>query len=441
MNLILLSGTEDIKNMIKAQAAERSWTIVESTMLHVLNDVERERPEAVIYVWDPELGLEPLAYLRQELTQPILFITEERQASFIRDAFRLGATDVLIFPEEAGQFTDRTGKVVDRWAERQAKVRREEIAPEEKRRAHILSFYSGSGGAGRSLLAATFAQTMRIETGAETLLVDLNIQYGAVEQFLGLEQSRPFTELKAVIHELSELHIKSVVSRLEDSGLELFGSPKDDQIVSDWTEADIRQLLRAFRTYYSLIVVDLPVEIDVLSYTALQLSDEIIYVLTADLPGLRAFRRARLYLESLGIDVESKMRVIINKQNATSPIKVSHLKKMLSTPIDGVVRDDHRRVHARILHGVPIRRANERPRNAVARDVRQWAVDAAERLGLRPRRKLAFGARGNLIERSPGWRKGFFERLVPDVLRSRIAAQAREQEELARLEKALNSKE
>lgn len=187
MNLILLSGTEDIKNMIKAQAAERSWTIVESTMLHVLNDVERERPEAVIYVWDPELGLEPLAYLRQELTQPILFITEERQASFIRDAFRLGATDVLIFPEEAGQFTDRAGKVVDRWAERQTKARGGEIAPEEKRRAHILSFYSGSGGAGRSLLAATFAQTMRIETGAETLLVDLNIQYGAVEQFLGLE--------------------------------------------------------------------------------------------------------------------------------------------------------------------------------------------------------------------------------------------------------------
>jgi len=59
----------------------------------------------------------------------------------------------------------------------------------------VIAFTSGKGGCGRSLLASTLAQTLMLESTVGVLLVDLNLQYGGVETYLGVENDRTLYDL------------------------------------------------------------------------------------------------------------------------------------------------------------------------------------------------------------------------------------------------------
>ena len=48
----------------------------------------------------------------------------------------------------------------------------------------VFSFYSGSGGTGKSIVSSVFAQTLKLESTANVLFIDLNLQYGGAENGL-----------------------------------------------------------------------------------------------------------------------------------------------------------------------------------------------------------------------------------------------------------------
>ena len=62
-----------------------------------------------------------------------------------------------------------------------------------------------------------FAQTMKLETTAEVILIDLNGQYGGVETMFSIESNRSLADLIPVIGELNESHIRNVSKTQEHS--------------------------------------------------------------------------------------------------------------------------------------------------------------------------------------------------------------------------------
>lgn len=373
--ILFVSTTEEMAQqliaLLEGGSFQLRWTMTDNA----LNEIAREMPALVIMIHDEESGLDTIRSLRRESAVPLFYIVEERNPLFIRDAFRLGATDILLFPDEASQLEERVAKAIERAKLGSALLMQEGNVSKSGggRRSKVISFYSGKGGSGKSLLAATLAQTLRLDERADVILIDFNLQYGGVEGYLGIEGGRSFIELKPVLQELNELQIKSAVSRLPGSGLEVFISPKEISSEHRWNEHDVRLFFRALRAYYEVILIDTPTEIDDLSYAVLRQSDLIFYILNPELPALHAFRRSQLYFEQLGIDTKDKLQILINRASPSSTVKASDLTRLLPFPVVAAIREDVNRVRERLRRNIPLRLHHERPKNAVAADIRRLA--------------------------------------------------------------------
>lgn len=239
----------------------------------------------------------------------------------------------------------------------------------------IYSFYSGKGGSGRTLVSSTFAQTLKLESTAQVIFIDLNLQFGGSETFLSIESNRSLADLSPVINELNENHIRNVSEKEKHSKLEVLLSPRDAEVGESVTEEFIATLLRTCRRNYDFVVVDLPVQINEQTYRALEESDRIYYVLNLDTPSLQVLRQVELLFSRLGIDAKERMTLIVNKVSKENEIQPGDVKNLTDYPIEVKIKNDSRALQSYVNKGEIVRKeANEKKLPPFAKDIHKWVI-------------------------------------------------------------------
>ena len=229
------------------------------------------------------------------------------------------------------------------------------------------------------MLAASFAQTMKLESSAEVILIDLNGQYGGVETLLSIESNRSLADLQPVIEELNESHIRNVSQTQEHSKMEVLISPCDAEILETLDEEFIAKLLRTCRRTFDYVIVDLPSSINGLVVTAMEESDKIYYVLTPDTPSLKIMKQYEELSERLGLVLTSRMEIALNKLSKNYEVKQKDLKNVLRYPIIASIRQDTKGLQSFINQGQPVRKqAKERKLIPFAKDIRKFARQVAK---------------------------------------------------------------
>ena len=164
-----------------------------------------------------------------------------------------------------------------------------------KKNGRVIAVFSGKGGAGVSFVGTNLAAAM----GAPTLLVDLNLQAGDASSFLGLE---PKYSLSDFVHNRARLD-DSLMSSLVTShspNLAVLPAPLEAHEAEDIKPEDVSEILYLLGQRYEHIVLDLPHTFDPVTVSALDLADDILLVLTLDIPGIRGTKRATKVFERLG---------------------------------------------------------------------------------------------------------------------------------------------
>ena len=333
-------------------------------------EISRIQPDIVLLHEGADgIGMQLIPYILREVTHvEIIYLTESKDLIRIRDASRVGAFDVLFFPDEINAIEDVLSRAVkalktnhasdlDTWG-----------------RGQVMAFYSGKGGSGKSLVSSTLAQSLQLDFGSSVLLIDLNFQYGGIETFLQLEGNRNLYDLTPVLNELNDNHIRSVTVVEPYSQAEVLVSPADLEVSEQITEEHVERLLRTARLYYDYILVDLPSEMTNMTYTTLQEADKIYYLLTPDALSLRIFNRVLGAFNMVGIDPADRLELLLNRVHRDSEIGKKEIRQRFTFEISGTFRDDYKKVDQAVNRGNPLRTApNERNISLFAKDVKKFA--------------------------------------------------------------------
>ncbi|MBS4210382.1 AAA family ATPase [Bacillus sp. FJAT-50079] len=300
----------------------------------------------------------------------ILYIHDRQDFHMLREIIRAGATDYMVIPDEMDILEERIRGI----ASIKAGVAEGAATSGFKRGSgQVFAFYSGKGGVGKTFLSSAFAQTLKLESTAKVLFVDLNLQYGGAETFFGVEGNRSLIDLKPVIHEINDNHIRNISENEPSSKLEILISPRDAELAESIDGDFVTRLLRACRRSYDFIIVDLPSEMDEVTYAALEESDRIYYVMTLDTPSIRVLKHVEELLLRLGIESEGRLELIINEKGRENELNKKDLERFVQYPISAEIKRDIKGVQAAINQGRPVRSVQkEKKMIPAAKDVHKW---------------------------------------------------------------------
>jgi pilus assembly protein CpaE len=300
----------------------------------------------------------------------IVYISDIQNFELLRELNRLGVMEYLVLPEEEWLLVDRIKEITE------SKLFSNDNSSTEgfkRGGGKVFTFYSGSGGAGKSLISTSFAQTLKIESTAKVLYIDLNLQYGGSETFLGLDSNRSIIDLLPVIHELNEHHIRNIAEKERYSNLEILVSPRDAEMAERIDEDFILRLIRASKRSYDFIIIDVPTWMDERVYTALEESEKIYYVMNYDTVAIRVLKSVEGLLKQLGVIIEEKLELVLNFKGKDNELNLKDIERFVGYPIAVKIRRDLKGVQSFVNQGVPLRKElKDKKLPPVAKDVQKW---------------------------------------------------------------------
>jgi pilus assembly protein CpaE len=307
----------------------------------LLADVIRLRPTAVVIVLTGDHQERDFALIKQLTVKcpetAIITAAHDSSPSLILGSMRSGAREFLQLPINADEFKT----VLDRIEEFNATV-------VSKRNGRTVAVFSGKGGAGVSFFATNLAAAMTVPT----VLVDLNLQTGDASSFLGLEPKYSLTDFVRNRTRLDDSLIKSLVTP-HSSHLSLLAAPLEPHEAEDVKPEHITEVLHLLGQRFQYLILDLQHTFDPVTVAALDLADEILVIMTLDIPGIRNTKRALKVFERLGYP-RVKIRVVVNRWTKNIDVKLEKVEAHLDERLIGLVPNDYGKVMNSINLGRPI---------------------------------------------------------------------------------------
>jgi len=305
-------------------------------------DVLRLQPSAAIITLESSNGENEFALIKQLSTScpTTAIITAARDASptLILSSMRSGAHEFLQLPITQDEFNT----VLDR-------VTEFAVAHTGSRSGgRIVGVFSSKGGVGVSFFATNLAAAMNVNT----LLADLNLQAGDSASFLGLEAKYSLTDFVRNRTRLDDTLINSLVTQ-HSSHLSLLAAPEEAHEAEDIEPQHVTETLHLLAQRYECIVLDLQHTFDPITVAALDLADDILLVMSLDIPGIRSTKRALKVFDRLGYP-RTKIRVVVNRWSKNIDVELHKVETHLNEQLIGLVPNDYRRVINSINLGRPI---------------------------------------------------------------------------------------
>lgn len=371
--ILVIADNENIQNNLQPVLANYS-NVHYIYPTEVNKEIDRISPDIiVIHQLNATASVDMIYTIHSEMPRiQLLFTADAENFELLRDVIRAGALDFFVLPEELTLLGDRLQKLVQLIQQQNESTTNQTF---KRGRGQVLSFYSGKGGEGRTLLASSFAQTLKLESTAQVVLIDLNLQFGGVETCLGVESHRSFVDLLPVANELNENHIRNVVDKETYSHLDLLLSPRDAEAAESVSDEFISTLIRACRRSYDFVIIDLPSEMTAITYTALEESDSIYYVMNLNSLSLQIYKQVEMLFKRLNIDTTDRLELVINKVSKDTELKSKDMNSFITLPVATEIRLDYKGVQSVMNKGEPLRKERgEKKLSPVAKDIRKWVL-------------------------------------------------------------------
>jgi pilus assembly protein CpaE len=288
----------------------------------------------------------------------------------VRDLDRAGLRVIVLGPTKDADLILRAmregAKEFVLASEHEALVRavREQVRPANVEGLGVVySTFAAKGGIGATTIAVNLAGALQ-RGGRRTCLVDLDLNMGDVLAFLDLAGGYSISDVIANMRRLdrdlldatllkhaSGIHVLSQAHRVEDS----------DRV----DPALAGSLLHFLRRHYDVVVVDGLRSFDDVSLAAVDASDQILLVLSQEVPAVRDARRCAHLLRRLGH--EPKLRVIVNRFQRHLEITPEVIAETVGVPVSATLSNDYPTVVRCVNKGILL--VDDAPRAPITRDL------------------------------------------------------------------------
>jgi pilus assembly protein CpaE len=370
---VALSSGPNTRLLAECDSAER-----------LMADLSLLRPSAIIVVLSQENPEREFTLIKNVIAShpetAVITASTDTSSSLILRSMRSGAHEFLPLPVVAEEF--RT--VVER-------VRELRLHDEgtSKKRGRIVAVFSGKGGAGVSFVATNLAAAMN----GQTLLADLNLQAGDAASFLGID---PKYSVVDFIHNRARLDDSLINSFLitHSSRMSLLAAPPEAHEAEDVKPQNVTEILHLLRQRFDYIVLDLPHTFDASTVAALDVADDILIVLTLDIPGIRSTNRAIKVFNRLSYP-KTKVHVVVNRWSKNIDVQLQKVEAHLDEQILGLIPNDYRKVMDSINLGQPL--VESEPTSKITLEIKRIAALVSgdvDKSSTQPRKGLLRGMFG-----------------------------------------------
>jgi len=377
--ITLGKDSESSKELAKALSSSGCGRVMaeHDNPTEFLANIARLRPSAAVITLKQDHLENGFALLKEAIAAApataIITASSEASPAMIMGSIRAGAREFLQLPVNA----DELRTVMERIAEF-CKLTHNSA----NNNSRMVAVFSGKGGAGVSFFATNLAAAMN----TQTLLVDLNLQAGDSASFLGLETKYSLVDFVRNRARLDESLMTSLVTP-HSTNLSLLAAPTEAHEAEEVKADDVTEILHQLGQKFERIVVDLPHTFDPVTIAALDMADDILLVLTLDIPGIRSTKRALKVFDNLGYP-RDKTRVVVNRWSKNIDVELQKVEGHLGEQLIGFIPNDYRKVMDSINLGRPL--VQSEPASKIALEIKRIAgltVEKSSTPSLLPRKK------------------------------------------------------
>jgi pilus assembly protein CpaE len=382
--VILSTSLESFKELRGALASEGRGRLLAGgdDVEQVYAEIVNLRPNAAIITLgiNSELSLKLIEKLAVECpATAVISAARDSSPDLILRSMRAGAREFLRLPVSR----DELKTVLDRTAEFCSV---QTAAP--KKRGRMVAVFSSKGGCGTSFIATNLAAATR----SATVLVDLNLQAGDLPLFLGVEPKYSIADMVENRARLDDDLLARYITP-HSSNLSLLAAPREADAADEIEPEHVFEALEKLRERYDYVVLDPQHTFDAITLAALDQADDIVFVLTLDIPSLRSAQRALEIFDRLGY-ARSKVRIIVNRWSKQIDLDLQQVERYLHEKVAGFVTSDYQTAVNSINLGQPL--VHSEPNSKIAGEIKKIAAALTGNSGAMneqpaPRRKL-FGS-------------------------------------------------
>lgn len=334
-SILLISSDEDIAKTVNSALSTLDKVRIarEETSVAKLNGAAVKMAadhDVVIFATDPSnaadlTAIEVLTDQRKPGTIYLALTDGDLPLSKARALSRAGVDDVLPYPLSEEELAEQVGT----WLEKKRAEVAETYSGAGAAQGKLIAVQQARGGIGSTTVAVNLADqllerrgTFKKEATNRVVIVDLDIQFGTVTDFLDVEAQEGLLQLAAETFLPDAMWIEQSIVRLP-SGLAVLGAPANFVPLEAIQPEQADALIKTLKSMFDYIVVDLPRALVSWIEPVLAETDQLMIVTDMSVPSVRASR---------------KLMDFVLAENAQLPIEiiVNHEKKPM------ILRDHHR---------------------------------------------------------------------------------------------------
>lgn len=232
-----------------------------------------------------------------------------------------------------------------------SKVSEWELHPQQAN-GKIITLFSSASATGKTTLALNLATWLK-QGGAQTIVLDMDLQFGDVCNYLKLEPQYSIYDYQKALKKTGVVSVKPFLATNPQIP-DILPAPFDIAEAYNMEPATLTKLLSALKSTYDYIFVDMATGFTDINLEILDMADLICFVGLVDfLPTVKNMKSAHDTLLELGIAGE-KIRLVLNRNNAKTDIALNDVEALLGQRFYHTLPNDFAQSAAAIQKGLPV---------------------------------------------------------------------------------------
>jgi pilus assembly protein CpaE len=304
---------------------------------------------------------------------PIIAAVRNPALPLVRTLLKNGIADVIGLPLSYSDLSEALQQVL-------AGMQKDEEVDTSP--AKIISVIKSIGGVGASMIATQAASryaAMHAGDQCGTCLIDLDLQFGSIASYLGINQPIDLSDLLSAGARIDGELLQSVSSSLP-TGLHVVPAPTEIMPMESVNAEQIYRIIEIASLEYDTIFIDLPGNWTNWSVSLVARSDIVLLVVELTIASLRQAKRQLALLESQGISGEH-VQIVVNRveKKLFRSINLQDAEKAINYPVRHSLHNDYPLVSAAQDRGVLIDEI--RRKSKIGKDIEMLLESIDETLG------------------------------------------------------------
>lgn len=274
----------------------------------------------------------------------IIIISVQGEHEYLRKAMVAGARDYLSKPFSSDELINTIRQAYEN---EQTRQQQQAIANGEIKDGKVITVFSAKGGVGKTTIATNIAVSLG-KQGYDTVLMDLDLQFGDVPIMLDLKVKRSMANW----YSDGLLPVTDYLQHHEPSGIRVLAAPESLEDGELITAEHVTRMITEIRAHSDYLLIDTPQFFHETTLQSLELADEIILVATPDLPNLKNVRRCLDVLTKL--ELVDKVKVVANKVGKDAGIPYEQFDSYLNYPVWEQIPNEPRLIAQCATQGIPV---------------------------------------------------------------------------------------